>query len=393
MTSKKFIELVAVYKKVVLKPSSMEGSLYLSDESECNNLKELLTAKDRFGITLEQGTIASGNTVLISITHPITRLGRVYPTVSDFLENNKNRIREPNEYFILDEKYYCKDTITPSAIQSYRCVLRLLSLLKQSAALLDESNYELVYFDKEVFKIIINYDINDLKKINITTVDTFISSFTDDTHRDQKLSILANAVKFAADSQSKESAFSKILSDIENIINSFKKGYNLFSSGFSYEKIIDQLRAAKVEEMGKIHKTFSDIQNQVLGLPLATVIVATQMKESIDWSVQSLINTSILLGAIIFVALISLALFNQWQTLKAIKEEIKYKKNQAQTTYKSIYSDIESTFSHLTTRIMIQYFAFIVIGLAVFIGLVLTFKFYFQLTPYALQYLKNLWPF
>ncbi|MCZ5662332.1 hypothetical protein O5623_28590 [Escherichia coli] len=57
-----------------------------------------------------------------------------------------------------------------------------------------------------------------------------------------------------------------------------KKGYKVFVSGFSYEKILDQLRVAKIEEMGKIHKVFSDIQNQILGIPVATIIVATQMK-------------------------------------------------------------------------------------------------------------------
>lgn len=387
MTNKNYIDLVAVYKKVVLKPSLMEGELYLSDDSECKNLGALLAEKEKFGITLERGDVAPGNTVSISISHPLTKLGKVYRTVSEFLDNSRNRIKEPNEFFILEDKYYCKDSGAPQLIKSYRSILKLLSLLKQSAALLDESNYELVYFDKEVFKIQIKYNAADLAKVNLTLVDDFISSFTDDTHKEQKLSILANTIKFFAESQSKESAFSTLISEFPSLTESFRKGYNLFSSGFSYEKIIDQLRAAKVEEMGKIHKTFSDIQNQVLGLPFATVIVATQMKEAEGWSAQSLINTAILLGSLLFIVLISLALCNQWQTLNAIRDEISYKKQQAQSTYKSIYSDIQVTFSHLTARIFIQRAAFIFIGLAVIAGLILTVKFYFQLTPYACQFI------
>ncbi|EPY2903530.1 hypothetical protein ACXDBG_002151 [Cronobacter sakazakii] len=54
---------------------------------------------------------------------------------------------------------------------------------------------------------------------------------------------------------------------MQQLSESFQKGYKVFVSGFSYEKILDQLRVAKIEEMGKIHKVFSDIQNQILGIP------------------------------------------------------------------------------------------------------------------------------
>ncbi|HGY8153981.1 TPA: hypothetical protein ACNTEA_005073, partial [Escherichia coli] len=81
--------------------------------------------------------------------------------------------------------------------------------------------------------------------------------------------------------------------DLGQLYESYQKGYKVFVSGFSYEKILDQLRVAKIEEMGKIHKVFSDIQNQILGIPVATIIVATQMKQANGWDSQALINTAV----------------------------------------------------------------------------------------------------
>jgi hypothetical protein len=139
--------------------------------------------------------------------------------------------------------------------------------------------------------------------------------------------------------------------------------------------------------MGKIHKVFSDIQNQILGIPVATIIVATQMKLATDWDGQALINTAVVLGSIFFTAMIMFVMFNQWQTLSAIADELNYKEKQAQTNYKSIYGDIQKTFKSLRARIYTQRVVFITLGFFVIIGSFLTVKFYFFLTPYARHYI------
>ncbi|MOA19635.1 hypothetical protein D3C78_1400320 [compost metagenome] len=81
--------------------------------------------------------------------------------------------------------------------------------------------------------------------------------------------------------------------------------------------------------------------------------------------------------------MILFVMFNQWQTLSAISDELDYKKHQAETNYESIYDDIKTTFGSLTTRIYTQRAVFIVLGAFVAVGLWLTFKFYFYLTPGA----------
>lgn len=51
-------------------------------------------------------------------------------------------------------------------------------------------------------------------------------------------------------------------------------GYRLFASSFTYSKIRREVESAQAEFLARIHKTFVDIQGQLLGIPVATVVVA-----------------------------------------------------------------------------------------------------------------------
>ncbi|HEI3881522.1 TPA: hypothetical protein SI527_004665, partial [Escherichia coli] len=172
-------------------------------------------------------------------------------------------------------------------------VLSLITLFKDCSAYLDETNFELVFVESNVLKIPVNYSSDDLMNVNGDLIHNLIANFAEDTHKDQKLTILASSIKSSCESKTKETSFSFMLRDLGQLYESYQKGYKVFVSGFSYEKILDQLRVAKIEEMGKIHKVFSDIQNQILGIPVATIIVATQMKQANGWDSQALINTAV----------------------------------------------------------------------------------------------------
>ncbi|WP_271311782.1 hypothetical protein [Yersinia intermedia] len=378
--NRKFDDLVNIYINTTFTTNYSVGTIHISTDDLRQCIQDIIDNSDDFGITLESGAIATGEDIIIRITHPKMRIGQLHNTFDDYLKNSKNRIKEASSYYIINDKFYNRDTPPPLHVQKYRAILRLIALFRESSAYLDESNCELVFVDSNVIKIPVNYTTDDLTHLQLDKVKNFIAYFAEDTHRDQKLTILANSIKSMSETKTKDSSFIYLIQDFSQLCESFNKGYKIFVSGFSYDKILDQLRVAKIEEMGKIHKVFSDIQNQILGIPVATIIVATQMKQANGWDAQALINTAIVLGALFFTAMILFVMFNQWQTLNAISDELNYKKNQAETNYKSIYDDIESTFKSLTTRIYTQRVVFIVLGIFVMVGLLLTFKVYYFLT-------------
>lgn len=181
-----------------------------------------------------------------------------------------------------------------------------------------------------------------------------LACFNDDTHRDQKLDILIESIQAVSDGVDSPRVFAFLLDNIQRLHEKFLKGYRIYSSGFSYDKVMDQLRAAKVEEMGKIHKAFSDIQNHILGIPVASVIVATQFKVATRWSGQGITNTIILLGCIFAATLIWLALSNQMQSIKALGEEIEYKEKQINKEYSFIKDDVAGVFRSISARLATQ---------------------------------------
>jgi len=383
---RKFEDLVKLYRIIRFNDSKSGGTVTVSSEDSRVLIQDILNFSDDFGITLESGNIVIGEDITLHISPPKLRIGQLHNTFDDYLKNGKNRIREAKYYFIIEGKYFNKDSSTPSIISNYRILLRVLALFKECSAYLDESNYELVFVESGVLKIPVNYDSNLLTKFSSETATNFLAQFAQDTHRDQKITILANTIKSMCETKVKDSSFVYLFEDFSQLIDSFNKGYNVYVSGFSYEKILDQLRVAKIEEMGKIHKVFSEIQNQILGIPLATLIVATQMKSSEGWDSQAIINTIIILGAFFFTAMVIFAVFNQWQTLSAISDELTYKNIQAETKFNAIYSDIRATFRSLRRRIIIQRVIFLVLGFFVVVGLTLASMFYFSVTPHAHDY-------
>ncbi|EKR9383016.1 hypothetical protein P9730_001653 [Raoultella ornithinolytica] len=382
-----FKDLVAVYRAASFVDNTSEASLNINDEELCSIISDVTEQSHDFGISVEAGQVVIGETISLHVIPPKVRLGQFHLTFSDYLKNSKNRFKEPGNFYITDIDYYNKDATQPGQIAKYRSVLSLVTLFKECAAYLDENNVELVFVDSSVLKIPVNFTADDLDFIDNNTIQRIIANFAEDTHKEQKLTILASGIKSLCESKTKDSSFSFLLRNLDLLLESFHKGYKVFTSGFSYEKILDQLRVAKIEEMGKIHKVFSDIQNQVLGIPVATIIVATQMKQANGWDAQALINTIIVIGALFFTAMISFVLFNQWQTLNAISEELTHKKEQAENNYKSIYEDIQATFTSLSRRLCAQRWVFGTLCLFVFVGIILTLKFYFFLTPYAWDYI------
>jgi hypothetical protein len=54
--------------------------------------------------------------------------------------------------------------------------------------------------------------------------------------------------------------FPYLLENLDALLEEVSAGYRLFASSFSYAKIRSDVESARVEYVGKIHKTLIDIQ-------------------------------------------------------------------------------------------------------------------------------------
>ncbi|NBN45719.1 hypothetical protein GWJ05_07930 [Proteus sp. G2626] len=384
-----FEQLIELYRRIEFTDDSMTGSFLLEDQTDCDFIDQLLKDERKFGIMLDSGNLVAGETISLTVELPRTSFGSVFRNVRGMLQAPKNLCTELDNYFIFDIQFSKKDTEVPQDIKNYRMVISFLSLLEEDSAYFDKTTYQYIFLGTEVFKLSPRYSYETIRELDNTSLENLISCFKEDTHREQKLDILVNSIQVVTEDIDDKEKFEYMLNNLQKLKEQFLKGYKIFASGFSYDKIMDQLRTAKVEEMGKIHKAFSDIQNHILGIPVASIIVATQFKKASTWQGQGITNTFILLGCFIFICLVFLVLCNQKQTLKVISEELVHKKKQINKEYSFIKDDIDGVFKSIESRLTIQRWAFRIIGVILFVGLISTVFAYILVTEPVLVYVTN----
>lgn len=147
-------------------------------------------------------------------------------------------------------------------------------------------------------------------------------------------------------------------------------GNKLFVSSFSYSKIRSELETARLDYIGKINKTFVDIQGQLLGIPVATVIVGSQLKVASTCGVELWRNAAVMAGAWSFLILLAFAVVNQWITLSAVRGEIDRQQKKLQGEYAAISDRFIKIFKGLQARLCWQRFALVVVFGLAFVGAV-----------------------
>lgn len=391
-----FKQLASLYAAVRFQAGRRDGELTISSGDQAVLLREILDDYREFGLALAPGqpeTFGVGDTVSVRAEDPRIGLGLLADSFDDVLRFPGGRIREPR-FFVIEQGCSSFDEDPPSLQLRYRQVLEFVRLLSESAAYLDKEGQELIFLVEGKFSVPVTYTAADLETVDSGSLDALLGRFVHDTHREQKLEILAKGIHAAGASIERTKRFACLLGDLPALLKKFDEGYRLFAADFSYEKIRDQLEATRLEETAKIHKTFSDIQNQILSIPVATIVVATQLKQAQAWEPAFWVNSAILAGVWVFVILTAYVLNNQLQTLDVIKDEITRKKAKTLIEkYADVQDIVSATFPKLEERLSTQRGAFEVVRGIVFAGLVIAHVMYVALTEPFRSFATTVWCF
>lgn len=383
MTLLTFDKLLDIYRAIHFLAGGHEGKLVIADSAQLRDLLAMLAHEREYGLVLtdtrEPEELAVGDTVQLRADDPRLGLGLLADNIGDLLRYPNARYKEGRYYLIQDRFAYC-DSAPPVSVQRYRLVLSVINLLAESAAYLDKEQVELIYIDKGKLSIPLQYGAGELTSLDHLRACQLLQRFADDTHRQQKLIILASTVQTLIAGLPPVQRFASLLQRMEELLQQFDEGYRLFVADFSYDKILDQMETAKLEELGKIHKTFSDVQNQILGIPVATIIVATQLKPTTTVDTILWINTAVLLGVWIFCILATFVLHNQQHTLDALEVEIQRKKAKVEQDYSKIKDVVAGVFTALELRLARQRLAFRVVDAVLVAGFLSANFFYVILT-------------
>jgi hypothetical protein len=356
MSKLTFNHLVDLYVHTRFAPNGRSGQLYIASDTILQTLKTIESndeAHAASGISFSDNAdkLILRREIEVGIASPKLSLGVLASNLDNLLNFPEARITEPSAYFIIEGKFHKGKPHTPKIISNYRVVLSIVGLIAESAAFLDKMRQEVVFIRDKKFVIPINYSSTELERINVAAAVRLQGYFEETTHREQKLEILADAIAQFCDPQPVDRRFAFLIENLDSLADAVRDGYKLFASSFSYSKIRSELENAKIDYIGKIHKTFSDIQGQLLGIPVATVIVASQLKVVSKCGLDLWANSALLFGAWVFVGLLGVAIINQWITLDSIALEIGRQKTKLKDDYAAIGDRFTEIFNALDTRI------------------------------------------
>lgn len=292
-----------------------------------------------------------GSEVAITVGTPKLSLGVLAADFDALFRAPGAVFAEPTAYYVIDPGYARGADPVPEPLLRYRALLSVVARLRDAASYVDEVQRELVYIGTDKVIVPVQFGSADLPASLHEQSARLNRIFDDALHADEKSGLLSSAVVDLVAGQRLAQRFPFLVANLDRVCDEVEKGYRLFASSFSYSKIRNEVETARLDYINKIHKTIVDVQGQLLGIPIATIVVASQLKPSSDCGVAFWTNTAVLLGAWIFVALLSLAITNQWHTLSALASDVRGQRTRLTKDYAAVSDQFDEVFEGLQRRI------------------------------------------
>lgn len=313
---------------------------------------------------------------LLSENNAVTRQLEFYPpTISDnpfFLKfdavfkQKKWLHKHPSKFYIADvDVYFDGEVLDPinMLVKEYIDATRLAEMLEGCAEHVYTDSFgqtRLVFLSETKLEVLINY--SDVTLVGMPELDIFASEFIDSTtHKEQKR-IIINTVLLELFPRWEPVALSSIMAKFGIFWERCKANYSLYVAEFSFEKIKQSVDKEKLELTLKINKVFSEIQNQLLAVPAALLLVSGQMSEGEKFLLK---NSLIWIGCFIFVMLMNLLIRNQRHSLRAVKSEIDIQWHLIRSQYEAAADNFKAGYFELEKRYRHQWFLLFVVDLLV----------------------------
>lgn len=266
----------------------------------------------------------------------------------------ERRIQPPARFYLADLRYShpAVDADIPVAVARYQQAARLFRALQGVADHETKvgNSSSLIFLQQQKLEITAGYQATDLAEL--PQLDDFESDFIESTtHKQQKATILRSVLFELFGSQAKIS-FASVLANFKQLVDQVVSSYQLYVSEFSFQKVKAEIEKEKLEFTTKLNKVFADIQNQLLAVPAALILIGGQMENGGAWSIKNLLIWS---GAMVFALLMNLLINNQRHTLRAIKLEIDQQWDLIQGKHKTVADQFKSNYRQLDDRYQHQH--------------------------------------
>lgn len=288
------------------------------------------------------------------ITVPLTGTN-IYYDLDQYLKKDSRRLDESptKSFYIYDQsiKFTPGVNCNNKELNNAFVIAELFANLKLISDLQGDAGNRsfIIFIGKKNLKIYSDYCSEDLSR-DFILVKNFIREYIqNDFHQEDRHLAVINGLHESY--KENEISISTFLKGFETFFRMVKSNFQLYMDKFSFNDFKNQIEEDRREYTIKINKVFSDMQNQLLTLPIATVLAAGQM--SIVNSAGDFIkNILIMVGIIIFCVFVLMQITNQEVTLQALDEEIKLRKSAMESKEESDYrADFLNVYLSLDSRV------------------------------------------
>ncbi|WP_104097171.1 hypothetical protein [Stutzerimonas kunmingensis] len=377
----KFTDLLPIY----ISMQNKHGNTYelvVTNELILRSLELALDEgnADESGLTVIYGdynAINIGDVFTLNVEQPRLGLGILATDFATYLKAPGAKVKERKNFYLIESSFYSGSAGTaPPVVSRYRQLLRFVALLSQSAHYLDEMKEEMIFYKDGRFVVPLNYDEEVIRRLDVQSFENLERFVLDPLHRDQKLKMLSENLLSILGAIPEQKRFAYLVDSVAGLYKRIQTSYELFVADHSYEKALAEVNSFKIEAITKIHQALTDIQAQVLGIPIATFIALSQLKVTNSLNGQFATNSIIFLGVIVFCVLLVGFLVNQNSTLDTIKSEVERQELVFERKFLNDASIYTSSFLSIKSRLCWQKAAIKAIGVLVFLMLAVSVIYY-----------------
>jgi len=337
-------------------------------ESESNSISGTITKRSPFSFEsihdqLENFEIdTSDNDKSIGkILVPLTGTNIFYD-LDHYLKKDSRRLdaTPTRSFYIYDQsvKFIPDTDCSNNELNNVFVVANLFLNLKLISDLHGDAGNKsfIIFVGKKNLKINSEYVAEDLKR-DLILVKSFIRDYIqNDFHQeDRHLSVINGLHEVFKESEISISTFLKGFDTFHRVV---KSNFQLYMDKFSFDDFKNKVEEDRREYTIKINKVFSDMQNQLLTLPIATVLAAGQMVY-VSTAGDFIKNILIVIGIGIFCIFVLMQISNQNSTLSALDEEITLRKGEMEkkeesnhkTEYLGVYTQLDTRIGKLNENL------------------------------------------
>ncbi|MGV0129540.1 hypothetical protein [Burkholderia gladioli] len=329
LSARETLELCREAYHALETPNIEGGALYgqlLSTQANKDLLRRLVEADLSIPNTAFQQTEQLSR-ITIEISIPRSPSCFFGASLDDlFSSSTQASYQSPAILYLVSSDEICSATEPPKneTTQNYLAALCAVQVMQRAADYEDKSTgtIKFVYLQREKVEVPIVLRESDLRPIR--NAEKWLKLLSEELHKDQRKAIFRTTLTEAVKSIESPKRLGTFISMFDDLYQKFLDSYDLYVADFSVDKIIQDAIDKKFDYILKISKTFSDIQNQILAIPVAVIIAGGQMQHAYGVTLK---NSIILTGIYIFAALMALLVRNQLSTLSSLSEEIAAQKS------------------------------------------------------------------